>query len=391
MSRTPKTRSAWTAVALGAMVALGLPAVAQEIQEERIIDLSGDGTGGVGRDVLVEERIDANEAPATPTYWLGLQGQPIDSPLLRTHLQLADDVGVVVENVVEGSPAAKAGLRVHDIVIAVDGEPLTGMAMLQQAVAAGKGQALELKVLRLSKEETIKVTPEERPAEIAGEGLDRLPRELRQGAPFQQLEGILRQLQNNGGGARVLGPGMAFNFNGAFQNAQLPNGVQVSIARQGDGPAMISVKKGDQTWNIKGDDAEALQQLPDDVRPFVEQLLARQNQAQALGDMNAQLEGILPDGFDFDVDAFRNQQAERMEAMRARAEAMRAQAEEAMQAQSKAMQAHAEAMRARAEEINGDMLRKMEEMEKRLQQLQERLDRENAPANGNQAADPTKA
>jgi hypothetical protein len=397
MSCIPTTRGAWSALVLGAMAAggamcaLSLPVLAQEVQEERIVDLSSDGTGGIDRDALVEDRADENQEPAAPTYWLGIQGQPVSDPLLRTHLQLAADVGVVVENIVEGSPAAKAGLRVHDIMIAVNGEPLTGMAMLQQAVVASKGKAIDLNVLRLAKEHSIEVMPEERPADIAAEGLDRLPRELRGGAPMAQLEGMLRQLQADGrlGGARLFGDGMVFN--GAFRNAQLPNGVQVSIARQNDGPAKISVKRGDETWNIEGDDAEALKQLPDDVRPFVEQLLARQGQARAMGDIEANLQGILPDGFGFDMDVFRNQQAERMEAMRARAEAMHAEAEAQRRERAEAMQKQAEAMRARAEEVNGNMLRRLEEMEKRMQELQQRLEQENAPANDNPAADPTKA
>ena len=54
----------------------------------------------------------------------------------------------------------------------------------------------------------------------------------------------------------------------------MPNGVSVSIQKQNDEPAHITVKRGNDTWDIVGDDPSSLAQLPDDVRPFVEQLLA---------------------------------------------------------------------------------------------------------------------
>ena len=61
-------------------------------------------------------------------------------------------------------------------------------------------------------------------------------------------------------------PGLSLN--------QMPNGVSVSIQKQNDEPAHITVQRGNDTWDIVGDDPSSLAQLPDDVRPFVEQLLA---------------------------------------------------------------------------------------------------------------------
>ena len=59
-----------------------------------------------------------------------------------------------------------------------------------------------------------------------------------------------------------------------FNLNQMPNGVSVSIQKQNDEPAHITVKRGNDTWDIVGDDPSSLAQLPDDVRPFVEQMLA---------------------------------------------------------------------------------------------------------------------
>jgi hypothetical protein len=53
----------------------------------------------------------------------------------------------------------------------------------------------------------------------------------------------------------------------------MPAGVSVNIEKNGDEPTHITVKKGNDTWDIVGDDPGSLEQLPEDVRPFVEQLL----------------------------------------------------------------------------------------------------------------------
>jgi S1-C subfamily serine protease len=133
-----------------------------EVAEGRVTQLSPDR--GDAPAVVVEEGEEAKAA--APKYWIGLQGRPIDSRVLRTQLQLAGDVGVAIETVMPESPAEKAGLRQDDILVAVDGEPLADLAYLQSVVAEKHDKPIELKVLRLAKEEVIKVTPEEIPAEV---------------------------------------------------------------------------------------------------------------------------------------------------------------------------------------------------------------------------------
>ena len=246
-----------------------------EVAEGRITELSpnrGD------RAVAGEE--DAEEAEvAAPKYWIGLQGRPIDNRVLRTQLQLAGDVGVAIESVMPDSPAEKAGLRQDDILVAVDGEPLADLSYLQSVVAEKHDKPIELKVLRLAKEEVFKITPEQIPAEM----LQRLAAQQQQQNPMGMMQGgnfdpraLMEQLRQQGGqgGMRMIGPGMIFGGQ-AGPGAQVPNGVSVNVTRNGDGPATITVQKGDQTWTVQGDDAEAIAKLPEDVRPFVDQILNR--------------------------------------------------------------------------------------------------------------------
>jgi membrane-associated protease RseP (regulator of RpoE activity) len=325
MSRK-ESRGVWDTLLIVAVAAMTLTfahaqqAAAEEDHEDgRIIDLSADGSGGA---IQAEADEDAQE-PAQPAYWLGLQGAPIESDVLRTHLQLADDVGVIVADVMKDSPAEKAGLRKHDILLEVNGEQITDMTVLQRAVADSAGKPLELRIIRLAKEEPIEVTPEERPADLAlsprGEAGGALQR--------NRLEGLLRGLpQGDVGGLRIFGNGIV---GGGMGLGNFPGGVSVSVTREGDGPATVTVKKGDQTWTVKGDDEEALKELPDDVRPFVEQMLHGQRGAFNFGE----LQGLIPDAtgrveFDFDgqgVDDANRHMMERMEQLERQLDELRQQ------------------------------------------------------------------
>ena len=59
-----------------------------------------------------------------PLAWLGAYGlEPMDREV-ASFLKLASQSGAVVSEVLEGSPAEKAGLKAHDIILGVDGKPL---------------------------------------------------------------------------------------------------------------------------------------------------------------------------------------------------------------------------------------------------------------------------
>ncbi len=59
-----------------------------------------------------------------PLAWLGANGlQPVD-PEVAKFLHLENQSAVVVSEVLEGSPAEKAGMKARDIILALDGQPL---------------------------------------------------------------------------------------------------------------------------------------------------------------------------------------------------------------------------------------------------------------------------
>lgn len=97
------------------------------------------------------------EEPKAPRPWLGLQ--PDDLPdELRAQLDLPEGEGLLINEVVAGSPAEKAGLKKNDILTKIDGKPVKGEESLAKFMAtAHAGQEATLTVLRKSKEQTIKV------------------------------------------------------------------------------------------------------------------------------------------------------------------------------------------------------------------------------------------
>jgi serine protease Do len=70
--------------------------------------------------------------------------------------------GVEVVEVVAGSPAADAGLRAEDLIVAVDGKPMSDVGDLQRLMVAERiGNALEVEVVRDGDPLSLELTPRE--------------------------------------------------------------------------------------------------------------------------------------------------------------------------------------------------------------------------------------
>jgi membrane-associated protease RseP (regulator of RpoE activity) len=110
--------------------------------------------------------IDTDSMSITMTSSKGRLGVAVVeiSPELRSHFGAPADRGVLVNAVKADSPAAKAGLRVGDVVTEVDGAPSTSaMDMLDAMSARKKGEAVSLAVLRDGKRVDLTATLTEEP------------------------------------------------------------------------------------------------------------------------------------------------------------------------------------------------------------------------------------
>ena len=88
--------------------------------------------------------------------WLGVMIQTITKDLAET-LKLPSEEGALVADVVENSPADKAGIKRGDVVIRFDGEKIGKMKELSSVVASTPvGKKVELEVLRGGEKKTLK-------------------------------------------------------------------------------------------------------------------------------------------------------------------------------------------------------------------------------------------
>jgi serine protease Do len=104
--------------------------------------------------------------------WLGVSIQPLTAELARS-FGVKDTKGVLVSDVIAGSPAAGAGLQPGDVVLEFDGKPMEAPGDLQRAVGlASPGDTARVKVWRDQAERTVQIkigeAPEEREARAPG-------------------------------------------------------------------------------------------------------------------------------------------------------------------------------------------------------------------------------
>jgi len=102
-------------------------------------------------------------APTLPTreFWIGVSVTAIE-PALRAQLRLPPH-GLIVSGVGDDSPAAKAGVKRHDILLEVDGVPLTEPAKLAKYVQAKGAKPIVLQLVRKGTDRMqVTVTPERR-------------------------------------------------------------------------------------------------------------------------------------------------------------------------------------------------------------------------------------
>jgi C-terminal processing protease CtpA/Prc len=99
-------------------------------------------------------RLKTDKATTKPR--LGVNVEPV-APVLAAQFELSLDVGVVVTRVVPGSPAEKAGIKVHDVVLKIGGAQVTGdvedFVRLIDSLKSDK--PLDIVVLRKGRKHTI--------------------------------------------------------------------------------------------------------------------------------------------------------------------------------------------------------------------------------------------
>ncbi|HET7034810.1 MAG TPA: trypsin-like peptidase domain-containing protein [Thermomicrobiaceae bacterium] len=96
--------------------------------------------------------------------FVGVQYVPL-TPAIAAQLNTSAKQGVLIQSVIAGSPAARAGLQQSDVVTEVDGKPLTTDSSFAEAIESHDvGDVITLTVLRDGQSQQIPVTLGQRPA-----------------------------------------------------------------------------------------------------------------------------------------------------------------------------------------------------------------------------------
>lgn len=139
--------------------------------------------------LLDEKDKDVNLPVYAPSsYWIGVRVVPVPDILL-SHFGVKDSNSglVVVEQVVENSPASKAGLKRGDVILQYGEKKVQTLDDLVQEIAVGEDSVQKLKIIRDGEKTELSVKPEARPAEP----LAMLGRPLPQGFSSGMMPGML--------------------------------------------------------------------------------------------------------------------------------------------------------------------------------------------------------
>ncbi len=96
-----------------------------------------------------------------PCWWLGISCEETSKLFQR---QLKIDGGLAIDNLVETAPAHHAGLKIDDVIVGMNHQPVTSIKQLNDLVQKSQGTAIDFEILRDGQRTTLSVTPEKRPA-----------------------------------------------------------------------------------------------------------------------------------------------------------------------------------------------------------------------------------
>lgn len=117
--------------------------------------------------LLFVARRDGTAMEKTKKGWLGVSVQEL-TPSLREAMKVGNRAGLLITNVVEGSPADEANLREEDVLLAFDGKTVEKAGEFTELVRnTPPDKKVKVKILRRSEERELEVTIGARKSESA--------------------------------------------------------------------------------------------------------------------------------------------------------------------------------------------------------------------------------
>jgi serine protease Do len=162
--------------------------------------------------------------------WLGVSIQDV-SPDLAKQFALPEAKGAVVTDILENSPAAKAGLQQGDVIVSFDGAPVENTGILRNRVAQTPiGKKVKVGVIRDKKEKELEVLIAEQPKEF-GRGQEEGP-----GTPDEEVSTALSGIE-----VRDLSPNLVQRYG----LSKSDKGVVITQVEQGSAAADSGLREGD--------------------------------------------------------------------------------------------------------------------------------------------------
>ncbi len=243
-------------------------------------DLKDDGRSEKHR-VEVRTIINGSDDEAASRGWLG-----VSLVNIQARADSQEEVGVVITNVVDDSPADQAGLQAKDVIVSIDGQAVgSNVSDLVKLVATNKpGDEIDVVVLRDGEEKAFAVTLGSRAASNKFEWkfnnapLAEIEENIHTSAKFLHRDddgewiykdlGDLSDLEGLPANIKLLMPQAGSHMTKIFvgddgkriQTTTSLDGVNISIEQEGDGP--ITVTRGDESGDETVEtyaDLEALQ------------------------------------------------------------------------------------------------------------------------------------
>jgi len=95
--------------------------------------------------------------------WIGVELQPL-TPALAESFKLGTQEGAIINGVLNGGPADKAGVKPGDVLVAIDGKPIVdAQSVLNSVIGMAPGSAAKMKLKRKGQDLEITVTVGRRP------------------------------------------------------------------------------------------------------------------------------------------------------------------------------------------------------------------------------------
>lgn len=213
-------------------------------------------------------------------YMIGVAVKPTEADADKPD----ETAGVEVTNVVEETPAAKAEIKEGDLILKVDEAKIGSVEGLMDAVEASKGEKLTVRFLRGDEEKTVEIQPVERPHEYLLDYSQMPYGDVRQetGVVWNEkrvlVDQDLDQFLLNLPGAPGMPPKAGVRIHAVHpgvlildrHRVDLPENLSIKFLKTGSEPAKITVTRKEQTWDVT---EETLDQLPEDVRPYVKGMI----------------------------------------------------------------------------------------------------------------------